>query len=400
LRNGLACRAAFANRQRVSFEITMPPEIIFGAGAVRAVGARAKTFGRCALVVTGGAVRHVEPLLADLAAHGVGAAMFKVVGEPIITTVERGVAYAQAERCDLVIGLGGGSVLDTAKAIAALLTNEGALLDYLEIIGRGQSLSRRCAPLVAIPTTAGTGAEVTRNAVLGAPAHGVKVSLRSPLMLPWLAVIDPELTHDLPPALTASTGMDALTQLIEPYVCTRANAYTDALCAEGIRRAAGALRAAFHDGRDARARHDLALASLYGGLALANAGLGAVHGFAGPLGGSFPAPHGAVCAALLAPVMAINLRALRARAAESPALRRYDEVARWLTGDAYATADAGVAWVRALVAELGIPSLKVYGVTAAHVDNLVAKARLASSMKANPVVLTVEELREIVLGAI
>src|SRR5205807_1153012 len=172
--------------------------------------------------------------------------------------------------------------------------------------------------------------------------HHVKVSLRSPLMLPKVALVDPQLTYDLPAELTASTGLDALTQLIEPYVSCKANPLTDSICAEGIRRAARSLRPAFDNGTDKSAREDMALASLFGGLALANAGLGAVHGFAAPIGGMFPAPHGAVCAALLPQVMEVNLRALRQRAPQSEALARFVEIARILTGRAEADANDGV----------------------------------------------------------
>ena len=196
-----------------------------------------------------------------------------------------------------------------------MLTNGGRLLDYLEVVGGGQPLARPSAPCIAIPTTAGTGSEVTRNAVLSAPDQRVKVSLRSPLMLPRLAVVDPTLTQGLPRSITASTGLDALTQLIEPYVSCRANPATDAWCVEGLRRASGALRRACDDGADVDAREQMALASLFSGFALANAGLGAVHGFAGTIGGMFDAPHGAICAALLPHVMAGNLRALASRGA-------------------------------------------------------------------------------------
>jgi len=274
------------------------------------------------------------------------------------------------------------------------------LLDYLEIIGRGQTLKKWSAPFFAIPTTAGTGSEVTRNAVLASPEHKLKVSLRSRLMLARMAIIDPELTYDLPPALTASTGLDALTQLIEPFVCSRANPMTDGLCAEGIRRAARSLRNAFTDGKNKLAREDMAVASLFGGLALANAGLGAVHGFAGPIGGSFPVPHGAICAALLPHVMAANIRSLRQRAAGGDALRRYDEVARLLTDNAIATADDGVKWVRELVSDLQIKQLGTYGIREDHVADLVAKAANASSMKANPIALTADELAETLRAAI
>jgi alcohol dehydrogenase class IV len=361
---------------------------------MREAGAIAKAFGERALVVTGRDAKRAELLLKILKAAGVSTAIFPVVGEPELSTVERGTTVAKKEGCELVIGFGGGSALDAAKAIAAMLANSGELLDYVEIIGRGQALTKPSVPFIAIPTTAGTGAEVTRNAVLASPEHKLKVSLRSPLMLARVALVDPELTYDLPPALTASTGLDALTQLIEPFVCLRANPMTDGLCVEGLRRAARSLRVAFNDGQNKSAREDMAVASLFGGLALANAGLGAVHGFAGPVGGRFPVPHGAICAALLPQVMNANIRALRQRAPESDALRRYDEAGRLLTGNPRATADDGVEWVRQLAGDLKIPRLGTYGIKPEHIAELVPKSMQASSMKANPVALTPEELAE------
>jgi len=256
-------------------------------------------------------------------------------------------------------------------------------------------LTRPSAPFIAIPTTAGTGSEVTRNAVLSSPAHRVKASLRSPLMLPRMALVDPELAYDLPPDITASTGLDALTQLIEPYVSSRANPMTDALCVEGIPRVARSLRKAFQHGRDTAAREDMSIASLFGGLALANAGLGAVHGFAGPIGGMFPAPHGAVCAALLAQVMETNIHALQQRKPGSDTLARYEEVARLLTGRSDSQAHDGVQWVRDLVSDLRIPRLAKYGITASHFTDISQKATHASSMKANPIELTSAELHSI-----
>ncbi len=382
------------------FEFATATRIILGAGVLREVGPLARELAPRALVVTGANPRRAEPLLALLRQHGVAAMPFAVQGEPEIDTVARGVALARQEDCGLVISFGGGSALDAGKAIAAMLANTGELLDYLEVIGRGQALAQPSVPFIAIPTTAGTGSEVTRNAVLASPAHGVKVSLRSPFMLPKVAVVDPELTYDLPPAVTASTGLDALTQLIEPYVSARANPMTDALCVEGIRRVARSLRVAFAEGRNAAARLDMAVASLFGGLALANAGLGAAHGFAGPIGGQFPAPHGAVCAALLPHVMAANLHALRQRQPAAQTLPRYEEVARLVTGNAAATAEAGVEWVRKLVADLNVPRLSHYGLKPAHTAELVGKAAQASSMKANPIVLTTDELTGILERAL
>jgi alcohol dehydrogenase class IV len=321
--------------------------------------------------------------------------LFTVKGEPEIETIGMCATLAKRQDCDFVISIGGGSVIDAGKAAAAMLTNQGDLLDYLEVIGKGKALTRPSAPFIAIPTTAGTGSEVTRNAVLGSPQHRVKVSLRSPLMLPRMALVDPELSRTLPPALTASTGLDALTQLIEPYVCTRANPITDAICREGMARVAKSLRAAVQDGSNMKAREDMSIASLLGGLALANAGLGAVHGFAGPFGGMFPAPHGAICAALLPHVIEMNCRALRSRQPGSEALRRYHEVALLLTGNPKASADDAVTWVASLVSDLRIPALSTYGLNADNAPELIEKAAHASSMKPNPIVLTRDELAEI-----
>lgn len=387
----------------MNFEFATATRIIFGVGALREVGVHAKGFGHRALVVTGRDTHRAETLLFELREHGVTGLTFSVFGEPEIETIEQGIKQARHQHCELVIGFGGGSALDAGKAIAAMLPNEGELLDYLEVIGRGKALGKPSAPFIAIPTTSGTGSEVTRNAVLASAQHHVKVSLRSPLMLAKLAIVDPALTYDLPPAITASTGLDALTQLIEPYVSCRANPMTDALCIEGIRRAARSLKLAYQAARDQNseshapsrtAREDMSVASLFGGLALANAGLGAVHGFAGPIGGMFHAPHGAVCAALLPHVMDANIRALRQREPESESLRRYREIARLVTGSTDAREDDGIAWVRNTVAELHIPPLTDYGITRKHTATLVEKAIHASSMKANPIALTATELTE------
>lgn len=380
------------------FEFATATRIIFGQGALKEAGPIARDLGQRALLVTGANPQRADPLRAFLAASGVDGVDFPVAGEPKTTDVVSGVALARQAGCDLVISFGGGSAIDAGKAIAAMLTNEGELLDYLEVIGRGRALAKPAAPFLAIPTTAGTGTEVTRNAVLASPEHQVKVSLRSPLMLPRVALIDPELTLNLPPALTATTGLDALTQLIEPYTCCRPNPLVDALCLEGLRRAARSLRVAWEHGDEAAAREGMCVASLFSGLALANAGLGAVHGFAAPIGGRFSAPHGAVCARLLPYVMCANLRALRARAPQAEALSRYQTVAQILTGKAEADAVEGVEWISQLTADLQIPPLRTYGLRRADFPALVAKAAQASSMKANPIALTQEELTQI-LGA-
>src|SRR5262245_34302885 len=382
------------------FEFATATRIVFGAGTLRDVGLIAQDFGHRALIVTGRSTDRASAVNRLLEERGVARWTHAVAGEPKIEDVERGVQLARSEGCDLVIGFGGGSAMDAAKAVAALATNGGEVLDYLEVIGRAKPLTQPSLPVIAIPTTAGSGAEVTRNAVLAAPEHRVKVSLRSPLILPRVALVDPELTCDLPAGLTASTGLDALTQLIEPYVSCRANPLVDTICAEGIRRVARALRRVFDNGADKAAREDMALASLFGGLALANAGLGAVHGFASPIGGMFPAPHGAVCAALLPHVMELNIRALQTRAADGQTLRRFDEVAQWLTGRSSAQAGDGVRWVNELTQAVGIPPLRTYGIKPSDVEELTEKASQASSMKGNPLVLLPEELEEILRRAL
>jgi alcohol dehydrogenase class IV len=379
----------------IQFEFATAGRIIFGAGSLADVGALAAGLGRRALVVTGGDTVRATPLLDFLGHAGVSFATFSVVGEPTTDTARDGAQKASRERCELVIGIGGGSVLDAGKAIAALLTNGGDPLDYLEVIGGGKPLTHPSAPFIAIPTTAGTGTEVTRNAVLLSPEHRVKVSLRSPYMLPTVALIDPDLTHSLPPHLTASTGLDALTQVLEPYVTHLSTPLTDALCLDGLHRVARSLRRAFANGDDVSAREDMSLASLCGGLALANAKLGAVHGLAGPFGGMFDAPHGAVCAALLPCVMEINVRALRQRQPGSEALTRYEEVAQVLTGDPDANVFDGVVWVQDLCRELQVPKLGLHGLTEKEFPTLIEKAQKASSMKGNPIKLTPVELQEI-----
>jgi len=381
------------------FEFATATRILFGPGTVTEVAPAAAALGRRALLVTGRDVERSAPLRERLRAQGVATMTVSVGGEPTVETARTGVQRAREDECDLIIGLGGGSALDTGKAIAALLTNgDGDPLEYLEVVGRGKVLTRPSAPYIAVPTTAGTGAEVTRNAVLVSPEHHVKVSLRSPLMFPHLAVVDPELTHSLPPELTASTGLDALTQLIEPFVSNNANPLTDALCREGMRRAARSLRRAYENGSDAAAREDMALASLFGGLALANAKLGAVHGCASPLGGLFPAPHGAICARLLPHIMDANVRALRAHAAGSPP--RYAEIARIVTGRSDASIAEGIEWVRSLCADLKIPGLSRYGLTKAGIPTVVAEAQRASSTKGNPVTLSDRELTAVLRQAL
>jgi len=302
------------------FEFATATRIVFGEGTAATLPELVRSLGARPFVVTGSSGERAAWLVSALSAETLA-----VPGEPTVDLIRDGARRVREAACDVVVAVGGGSAIDAGKAIACIATNGGEPLEFLEVVGKGRVLSAASLAFIAVPTTAGTGSEVTRNAVLASPEHGVKASLRSPMMLPRIALVDPELTYALPPAVTANTGPGALTQLIEPYVSARANPLTDALCVQGIALAAGALGRVYRDGMDREARQDMALASLFGGLALANAGLGVIHGFAAPLGGSWNAPHGALCAALLPHGMAANVaRFASPRAAPSVAgtLRR------------------------------------------------------------------------------
>ncbi len=340
------------------------------------------------------AAAQTEAAANHLKAAGVDSVLFERAGRAGHSGPEETLALAKKENCDLAFGLGGGSAIDTAKSIAILLTNPGPILDYLEVIGTGRKLEVPPVPFIAVPTTSGTGAEVTKNAII-TPEHKVKVSMRSPMMLANTVASDPELTVSVPPAVTASTGLDALTQVLEPFVSNLANPITDALCREGLARAARSLKRAYDDGTDIDAREDMAITSLFGGLALANAKLGTVHGFAGVLGGLYPIPHGVACATMLPHTIEANVRALKERDPNSEALGRFDEIARILTGDPRAKSADGVAWIQALCAHLQVPGLASFGMTEGDFPDVVAKTKAASSTKGNPVVLTDEELTAI-----
>jgi alcohol dehydrogenase class IV len=379
-----------------SFQFSTAGRIIFGCGRLTEIGEIAREFGTRAFVVTGSSVDRAAPLLEILETNGVHASTFPVDDEPTVALAEEATRSAAASGAHLVIGIGGGSALDTGKAVSALITNGGDPRPFLEIVGEGLSLSKRPIPYLAVPTTAGTGTEVTRNAVLASKEHRVKVSLRSRMLIPDVALVDPELTLSVPPAVTASTGLDALTQLIEPFLSRRRNPLIDGFCIVGIERAGRSLRAAVNDGSNLAARVDMSIASLLSGLALANSGLGAVHGFAGPLGGMYHAAHGAICAALLPHTMQVNLAAIESRGAEDELRARFDRVGQLLTGRPEATAADGVSWLLELCRDLEVPGLDQFGLNPDEIPDLIEKARVSSSMRGNPVELTHEELEQIV----
>ena len=380
----------------VRFDLAVPVDIRFGAGRVSEVPeVFAKLGASRVLVVTGRTTSRADTLRSELRETGISSVVFGVATEPSIERVRAAVSLVAESGCDAVLGFGGGSALDVAKAVAVLALSGTDPTDHLEVIGAGHPIERPGLSCVAVPTTAGTGSEVTRNSVLS--GGGVKASLRSPLILPKVALVDPELLVGVPKPTIAASGMDALSQLIEPLLSKRANPFSDALARDGIRRSARSLRRGYEEGmEESGVREDLALASLFSGMCLANSGLGAVHGLAAAAGARLSAPHGAVCAAVLAAVMDVNLRALRERAREHPALPRMTEVATLLTGLPEATPEDAIAWLQELTAALSIPGLASYGLNQDEIAPMVAAGQQASSMRGNPIELRDEEVTEII----
>ena len=359
----------------------IPSGVIYGPGSLARIGDEAEGLGRKALVVAGGgSLRRSGALgriVEALRGRGLETVLFEgVEADPSVETVDRGTAEAVGAGCDMVVAAGGGSVIDAGKAIAGIAANGGSARDYLE----GKEIARIPFPCIAIPTTAGTGSEVTKNSVITDRQRGCKRSIRHRRLIPSVAIVDPELTFSLPPAVTAATGMDALAQLIEPYVSKRSTPLTDALALYGIELAGRSLARAVRDGSDPGARADMSLASLLGGMALANAGLGAAHALSHPLGARFRIPHGCGCAILLPRVMEFNLPA---------AAERYSRVAAALGSDVRGltildAARRAIERVRSLCAEIGIPpGLSRFGVREADLSSIAREAR-GSSLDGNP----------------
>ena len=378
------------------FELHLPSRILFGSGCAAQLPELAAARGGRMLCVTGSKPERWAKLWDALNQRGLHLSWFQVPCEPTHELLRRGCETARQLGAQCIVAVGGGSVLDLGKAVAALSFAELRLEDHLEVVGRGVPVQKAGLPCIALPTTAGTGAEVTRNSVITISDKAVKVSVRGAALLPQVALVDPELTLGLPSGLTLSTGMDALTQLIEPRISCRSNSMTALWSEQGIARVAADFARALSTPDDLSARSGMAQASLLGGLALSNAGLGAVHGFAGPLGGMFPAAsHGALCAALLAPAMEVNLAALRSRAPFHPSLHGFQRVAAALTGIAEADPERAIEWIRDFSTRWGVRSLSSLGVGAEFWETACEKAAAASSMKANPIPLLPVELRRI-----
>lgn len=377
------------------FDFATSHQIIFGNGRLQVLIDVIKPLGQRVLIVKGNKHPDPQPLYLVLKTAGVDTEIFTVNREPDIELIERGVILGREFNCDFVIGFGGGAVIDSGKAIAAMLNNEGNLMDYLEVVGKGMPLTNPSLPFIAIPTTAGTGSEVTKNAVISVPDTKVKVSLRNAYLLPRVAIVDPELTLSVPKEVTASTGMDAFTQVIEPYVTKNPNPMVDLFCREAIPLAAANLFLAYSEGKNITARENIAYVSLLGGLSLANAKLGVVHGFAGPIGGMFHAPHGMICAAILPAAMRVNAEILADSGKNDEKSARFKEIAQWVTGSEKAEIKDGVKWISDLAKSMQIPGLAEFGISKDDFPEIIEKAENSSSMKGNPIDLTKADMERI-----
>lgn len=377
-----------------TFEFSTSSKIIFGCGSIKKIGNFAAGFGKRVLVINSKSAPSIT-VESELKGSQLKWESFQISGEPTYEKIEANIKLLRSIRPDVVIGIGGGSALDYAKTVSALITNEGDLLDYLEVVGKSQPLAFNPVPMIAIPTTAGTGTEVTKNAVIKLTEKGVKVSLRNEMLVPRVALIDPELTLDLPPQVTACTGMDALVQVIEPFLSQRSNPFTDLFCVAGIKIISANLLKAFSTPKDITAREQMSFGSLMGGLSLANAGLGAVHGFAAVLGGMYPIPHGECCACLLPAVFDINYKALLERDAHNPILGKFDDIAKLVTGNQKSRTADGIKWFGELNRKLNISTLSKYGIKKEDHSKIIEGVKVSSSMKANPVQLNEDELYRI-----
>ncbi|ACV35717.1 iron-containing alcohol dehydrogenase [Accumulibacter sp.] len=382
------------------FSIARLPRIEFGSGALEKLPEIAAGYGNHLLIVTG--LRSFAEseagtrLFAQLRQRGLAWEQVRVSGEPSPEFVDATVAALRGTPFDAVVGIGGGSALDAAKAIAGLLRPGNSVMDHLEGVGPELPYRGPSTPFIAVPTTAGTGSEATKNAVLTAPG-GFKKSFRDDRLVAEWAIVDPDLLATCPPALIAADGLDAFTQILESFVSTRANPLTDALARSGIMAARDALPA-LHRQQSAAARAPMAYASLVSGICLAQTGLGAVHGLASPLGAFFPIPHGVVCGTLVAAATASNIAALEARAPDHPALPKYGEIGRRFAMQKGLSGSEARAFLvdslRRWEVELALPRLAAYGIGESDLPRIVAASR-GGSMKTNPIVLTDAELTDI-----
>lgn len=404
----------------VNFTFFSPAKIVFGAGISKNIadhipqpasrdkkrsedgGHSRRTRGKV-LLITGKDTSRAKSIIDSLNSSETDHELMVQSGEPSISEIVKGVEMAIRDGIDSVIAIGGGSVIDAGKAIAALTTNRHHIMHYLEIIGKGSPLTEKSLPMVAIPTTSGTGAETTCNAVLSSPEHHIKVSLRGHLMYPDVALIDPELSMSMSAQMTASTGMDALTQLIESFTSRFATPVTDALCREGLSKISGSFKKCYDEPDNIEARGEMSLAAMLSGITLSNAKLGAVHGIAGPMGGMVNAPHGLICARLLGSVITANIVMVKeqlkwAGQKESAlkSLMKYQEVARILTGNPDAEPDDASYYINEIAQYMHIRDIAFPEVDSKQIDLVTRQSEKSSSMKGNPVALSSDQIKNII----
>jgi alcohol dehydrogenase class IV len=376
----------------MTLDFSTSNRIIFHPGSIKGITELLLEFGDKVLIISGSRSNRIANLEKFLDPSKISYQVFQTSGEPTILSVKDGIRKARELNIDALIAIGGGSVIDTGKAISTMLTNPGELEDYLEVVGQAKPILHRAKPLIAIPTTAGTGSEVTRNAVIKVPSKKVKVSLRGRKIIPEVALIDPNLTLDTPSEITASTGMDALSQVIEPYISIKGNPFVDLICEDAIKKASDSLLNAFKTSDDLLSRENMCWVSLFGGIALANAGLGAVHGFAGVIGGMHDIPHGVICARLLPSVLEMNINAISERQPSNPILEKFRTITKFLTHSEKSEIIDGVRWLETLCEEMKIPHLGELGVEINEFPEIIQNAKFSSSMKGNPIELTTKEL--------
>ncbi|MFX0124831.1 MAG: iron-containing alcohol dehydrogenase [Candidatus Hodarchaeota archaeon] len=386
----------------MEFEFLPTPQIFFGFKQFHKIGTLVKELGSRLLIVASGSAFNSpetrETFTVSISKQEIEFDTFLIIEEPTIETIDFGVQKAKEFNADVIMSLGGGSAIDASKAIAGLYTNGGSARDYMEVIGKGSVITQPSLPIIAVPTTAGTGSEVTKNAVILAEKEKFKASIRSPLLIPRIAIIDPMLMLSVSPSFTATCGMDALTQLIEAYTSNKSQPLTDAWALLGVEKAFKSLLTCYNDGQSLNARKDMALASLLSGICLANAGLGAIHGFASPMGG-LKIPHGVICAALLKPTIEANIKELKKMDSENITLKKYAKLGEIISKKSQPSINEAhrvlVDYLGRLTQELKIPTLSKFGLNDSDIGIIVDKAKKSSSMRYNPIKLKKTVLMEI-----
>ncbi|MDC5821406.1 iron-containing alcohol dehydrogenase [Vibrio europaeus] len=372
------------------FQFMTSTRIIFGEGALQSSLSVINQYGYSVLLVTGKNTDRASAILHYIKQQNMRYQHVAISGEPNITMIEETALVGRKFKPDMVIAIGGGSVLDMGKALAAVIPNQGDVYDYVEVVGRNVPLKSTPIPFIAIPTTASTGSEVTRNAVLRSGQDQVKVSLRSPDMLADVAIIDPTLTYGTDKLTSGRGAMDAFTHLMEAYVCGDPNPLTDMICEEGLRRLSQSiLPACLQD--DYKARANLSFAAMLGGMAITNAKLGAAHGLASALGGKLDAPHSVITGRLAPFVMTENIKAAK-QAGRGDVLYRYSKVAQILTGRVNACRDDAILWVNMMLEKLALPKLDSFGICTTSFEEVADDALKSVAIKGNPLPLTKERL--------